>query len=598
MLANTIDFSRGMLYTLPMEPLPAVFRERPAPEARKLYYHEDSGLYIQPLRRTDDFFTPSEPSQIVSTCLFVFPQRVKENSTYASRVQEYVRGIESSLAFLSLIQPKWILRLYVDYSTARPTTDPDELLLQRYIGDAVRTLARSYPRVLQVVAVRLMRPGYQTGRTFMPSIWRFLPMFDLDVDTVVCVDADNPFAPLYMHFIDQWLHSDKAYFFLIPDAYTPPHCALSSTLNDYALCPVAQFWGARRFDKTSTVAPDEVLHAMLQMTTDPDFSTLVQNVDDITALLPAVGKVIGRSVGWHGVAAIRTFAELHTVLSAAVREAITTSEAPSLQIALREKSALAFVTGFLFSRVLSRHNPTVMWLNAKALQETIQQMVTSSAYGVDEWLLQVPLAQSLREGSALVLRTSQPDTGLQMHDHVQLAKENQDGNGGGILDVLSAVAPRHPPFGEVVARTIVFLRLLSPGRAATGEMTPKEVVDKFREVKRQYYQRLFLLARKQLKRSGWEWPSFASTLDELFLDTAFFARALKRLMYVLDPRMFAEWQRRTGVRYDDRKKRFWYMHLQGFQAVKNILIQGVFLTIDMLHMFKESSSSEATRIAW
>ena len=410
-----------------------IFRERPTAECRAKYYDEVTGLYLQPLRETAAYFPQDALRRVVATSLFVFPQRVKVSATYGNKVGEYLRGVGKSLQYLAGVSPTWILRLYVDYSAAKESDDAAEQSLLDQIAAGIAALTNTYPNSLQVVAVRYARPGYQTGRTFLPALWRFLPAFDSTVDLMVCIDADNPISSLYMYFVDVWLQMDKRFFFLIPDAYNPPQCALSSTLNDYALCPIAQFWGARSSTRPlksfsrSQILPREVLHKMLALTTDPSFRDVVLQVSEATSLLPLVGEVMRSSGGWEGLAAVTDYAELKARLMSAVREAIVRKLEERIptrvpfEVALQDPAALAFITGFLFSRQLSKHNATIKMINPLALADTVEQMVASSAYGVDEWLLQIPLGLALQKNDALVLRTGNRAICPPQHDANRLA---------------------------------------------------------------------------------------------------------------------------------------------------------------------------------
>ena len=567
----------------------AIFRERLTPDAKDEFNVPGTYLYVEPLTPTSSHFAEEAPRRVVSTSLFVFPKRLKTNPVaYVQRLHVYMKGIGRSLEFLQAHGAGWLLRVYVDYSAAWVDIDGDgtQSMLD-VISKGLAALKETYGKGLQLVAVRYAMPGYHQGNTFLPSMWRFLPLFDAEVDTMLCIDADNPIGPLLTHFVGQWLASDKTWMFLIPQGYTPPWCGLASAHNNYALCPNAQLWGARRkAGSASSIEPVSMLFDMIGLAHDPDFKAVVRAFEDAIALLPAVLSRLGGVDGFARLAAETKIEELMKPLNNAVEQTIAAAgEANPLAFALRNRQILTVVTSFIFARTLSRLDPTTRWLTRETVQAEIQDVVLNNAFGVDEWVLQLPLDKAVRSGTAMVLRTNSPEYGLDMHDTVKLRQEATT-----IIDMLTdAIGPTTPPFGELAARTIVFLRLLSP----RDKNTPPPVLQRFRAVRANYLQRLYVAAKDTLVAGNLTKEDFERIMNELYKDNTFYKTAMRRLMYIKDRAKWSAWLRKTGAYFNEIDKQFSYRDVDAFEEVKKVLVRGVFLTNDMMHMFKDLVGFEA-----
>ena len=231
----------------------------------------------------------SRDAMVVSVSLFIFPGRANGNADdYLERVDSYMRGIDLCLAKLS--GTAWVYRIYVDHSVLREyARDSGAAAAAALVQHRLADIANKTPASrLDLSAVRFLRAAGGALRptaaelddtTFLPSIWRFLPMADPTVGIFCSADADNPVSTLMLQLGERWLQEEASHalFFKLKTTFSP-QCALyvathlsGSTPQD-SMCPIAQFWfwrriredaadGAALFARLMDLAADADVHA-------------------------------------------------------------------------------------------------------------------------------------------------------------------------------------------------------------------------------------------------------------------------------------------------------------------------------------------------
>lgn len=214
-------------------------------------------------------------TRVFSVSIFLFPGRANGPwaTDYATMVSRYLAGLQVAAANMDRF-PGWVLRVYVDASAVLPSLGAG---LAEMVRAGLEAAAAAAPRgALQLVAVRYLRDGYEDGTTFLPAVWRFLPLLDDRVGSFVCWDADTPPHPFFVQRIERWDNrgGDAAATLYFPfEDHRTDWCGLyvgthigAPGLGEHAVCPLAQMWAARRTGPAGGLFSAATVDAMLAMT--------------------------------------------------------------------------------------------------------------------------------------------------------------------------------------------------------------------------------------------------------------------------------------------------------------------------------------------
>ena len=560
-------------------------------------------LYIEPA-----FTQTSTQYKVISISLFIFPGRVHNSNVevYRNNIAEYLKGIAGSLRYVRSCLAGWAVRVHVDYSIPLSTRlkgskhESIRLLAQELMDDLDR-LQEMYGATLQVVGVRRKFPKGKERFTMFPAMYRFLPLFDPNVDIAMSSEADNPYNSLYHHFAEsEWLETTKKYMFIIPDSYDIEHCLVYiATHRDVVLpqlCP-CMIWGGKKVGDSRTIEDAAKFTQMLALQQDPAVVYLFRNIDAIKELARPISKQISQGDLLNSLRNARTLESIHKLLFSVTAKALETLNPeilpPKLQrivaICKGDADLMCLIVYINFSTLLSRFVPSAKWVAHFNFLDKVVPAVVSEAYGVDEWLVRVLFDSSMRDGSAIVVSNSAPEYGLRFQDRRAL----QNDDPGNTIRLFNDIQGGHwPPYGEAVARCVTFLRLMWPLSA------PQQVQTTFRQTKNQYYKRLYYMGDCLLLAAGVSYDAFHKLLDHLFFGEGFFLQAGRHVMQVIDSNRFNKFLKQNDITYDAKQRRYSFKNSLGYEKLKVVFLKGCLLDMKMLHMFKICKNSLAQTLPW
>jgi hypothetical protein len=392
--------------------------------------------------------TTTGGDMVVSVSLFIFPGRANGRQAehgsdaavqaYLDRVDSYMRGVERCLAKLAA-HPPWVYRVYVDYSVMREyPRDSGAAAAAAVVQNGLGEVAKRWPRrLLQFRAVRFLggealRSGDIEGEgetTFLPSVWRYLPMSDPTVAVFCSADADNPVSSLMLRQGEAWMadasREGTRAMFLIPNRSASPQCALyvATHLPDdlqadaRVACPIAQFWfwrrmrpdaadGAATFARLMDLAADAEVHAFFAdldvdwvnsdlhraVVADPQFASLgsgqPEHPKQPGKVLDVVTGILRRALGGR-MSAGKSKSSTTMAHGAHRRWATLVLGNPRL-LELAALLVCGRIIGNATGAELKRLLQSNFASSAGALK-AMSDVVLKQAYGVDEWLLHVVL---------------------------------------------------------------------------------------------------------------------------------------------------------------------------------------------------------------
>ena len=580
-----------------------IFKPKIGRESEK-YLHKDWNLYIQQFCQTR-----ASDQHVVSTSLFIFPERVESGplqfEEYKKRVKIYLAGIHKSAEYIKTLQGI-TLRIYLDYSVAVARNSPDPLLetLGEDVLEAMKVLFEKFEDV-EVIAVR--RCSDDARSSFLPSLWRFLPLFDEKVSAMMCMDADNPFNSLYLELLKPWLAKrDTTYCFILTESYTPAWCsiwtALHKVLSGSPLCPLASLWGAlkKRGRATGPIEDRKTFREMLDLAERDDMTFAVENamiLDGIESdiMQEVLSDKVPRKV-------VRSPRAMLTLLEDSIIKQLKMHERSPIvdrfiSILTDQEDIRHFLTIFLFSTYFSRTMPMFRNLARFSLREKIFPIVSGMGYGIDELVLQIPLAKRLASKDVTLVKSSNTGVGLSFMSHFSFTTiRDLDPN----FAILQDVLPRldgNSYVVEAMLRSLLFLHQINPTRGSS-----KEVIDSFKITKIHYYRRIYECAAKEFRTMFPNFPSFSKFFDQYFDDHQFCDECLRKFIKMEDRDLFALFMTSLGVSFQENTTRlpgnFVYPSLKSFLAVKAIFFRGFFVNIPVLHLFKTVSNLKALRTPW
>lgn len=577
----------------------AIFQQMIHPDKRDDHFLPEWGLYVEHSRRV----LSSRSKKVASASLFFYPDRSKMGDIegYRMRTTVFLTGILQSLEFVRAIKD-WTFRLYVDYSIVRAAdhSDPDLQDIACKILDVLDDYAESFNKELEIICVRSSHSNYKT-HTFLPSLWRYLPLFDPNVDMLLCSDADNPFNSLYVHFAKTHWEHDARYFMIVPDSYAPHQCVIHAAMNmeshSALLCLNAQLWGAKRTDARETIEDPAVFTRMLDVIKHPDTYALWSSIGDLNEMRFDVINAIGTSTHYRELLYANGWEPLKdtliTVTQSISRELGKKCKKANLARLLEMASENRHIAGFIafmsFPNLIERYFPPARWLAHSDFRDIVIPVVLDQSFGLDEWLLHILYDHAASSSKVSLLRTSSLEKGLAFKDVISIQRDDP----GNTARILSDVVGNYwPPFGEFAARCVAFLKMIAP------EPSDKVVGPMFKQLKSNYYKRLYLIARTTFEAMGMDFKAVYKIFDSLYWSDGFEKRSQKHLMNVADSKKFENWIKSIGVRFDHKTRRFTYPSIKAFIEVKEVCLKGCLVDIKLLHCFKFSEDLTAQLVPW
>lgn len=567
------------------------------------YLNGDWGLYIEP-------FKPKLTSQkfVVSTSLFIFPERVKNGplqfEEYKQRVKVYIGGILKSAEYIKTLQGI-VLRVYLDYSAAVARDAPDQDLnsLGELVFDSMKNLVKTFPDT-ELVGVRY--PPTDAQSTFLPSLWRFLPLFDENVSAMVCTDADIPFNSLYLELMKPWLtRRDTTYCFILPESYSPAWCsiwaALHKVLSGNVLCPLASLWGAvkKRNTRGGSIEHPKVFCDMLALATREDLAFVAANAPLFDGIESEVIQDIFPDKLPRGlIKNPRSMLEFFEkkILDKMKHRKQSASMDKLLSILAEKPDVLHLLTIFTFNTYFARELSMFRRLTRTTMKDVVLPVVSGLGYGIDELVLQIPLAKRLPAKDVTLVASSNANSGLSFVTQFSFTTmKNLDP----YFSILQNILPKQDDQSfvvEAMLRSILFLYQICPHKTSV-----KEVIDAFTVIKRDYYRRLYECAEDEFKMMFSQFPKFVRFLDRYYLDADFCDTSLKKFIKMDEPSRFHAFLKDLGIAVvsDQNKMRpLIYPSMKSFSAVKDMFFRGFFVNIPTLHLFKTVSNLKAQIIPW
>lgn len=582
-----------------------IFKD-PIPEG---YYFEDWGIHIQsiysPVRLCD---------KVASACLFGYPDRVKSGKLkyYQKRMKNYLEGIKKSLYFVRY-RKDWTFRVYLDYSIISGTYESNQNGYRKLCENVIGTLESfilKFPQNLQIYGVR-NGGSMDKSSTYVPSLWRFLPLFDESVDAFVCSDADNPFNSLYLHLAETTLFAKATgkFFMIVPDAYSPEQCLVHAAMTldrkNPAMCLNAQLWGARKFMEDKTIADRSLFTKLLKTMRDPDILFVWSNVEELLAsrslLLTAIStdtenllKPLLRSDSFESmrdsIISLAQFTIDKIKNDRTVQDKISDKLKSFIDRAYSQKWMTAYIAFLLFPTLLNQYYSVTRWVADVKFHEVVVPIVTDQSYGVDEWLLHVLYDEVQQYDEVIVLRSSVQSCGLAFRDFISI----QNDDPGNLIRLMNDLSGNlWPPYGEIVARTVTYLRIIEPNN---DDDTINSI---FKQLKINFYRRLFLIAHTTFTSIGMSFPAVYRLLDSLYFNRTFQSQSMGRVMKITNVQKFQDWLKEHNVTFDVKNRKFDYTYstLEAFAIVRETCLR-IFVDVKMLHMFQFSEDLDAQKIPW
>ncbi len=556
------------------------------------------------------FEPASKNYRVISISLFIFPGRVHNSNVavYRHNIAEYLAGIAGSLRYVQECLPRWAVRLHVDYSIPLSSRlkglkhEAIRALANELLDDILR-LQTQFGDIFQIVGVRRKFPKGKERYTMFPAMYRFLPLFDTNVEMVMSSEADNPYNSLYHYFAEtEWLKKDNLnkYMFIIPDSYDIEHCLVYIATHRHVmkpqLCP-CMIWGGKRTAGSLTIEDPGKFTEMLSTQQDPAIQFLFNNIDAIKQLALPISAELSKKDQIKNLQRARSFEDIYDMLYKAAQSALNLLDLEKVSATLqkivdvcqKDADLLSMVVYMNFSTILSRFVPAAKWVAHFNFLDRVVPAVLNEAYGVDEWLVRILFDSAVRDGSATIVSTSSPEYGLRFQDRRSL----QNDDPGNTLRLLNDIQGGNwPPYGEAVARSVTFLRLLWPLSA------PRQVEQKFRQIKNDYYKRLYYMGDCLLQAADIQYDTFYKVLDHMFYNEGFFGQAGRHVMQIVDSSRYSKFLSKYHITYDAKQRRYSFKDTCGYEQLKGVLLKGCLLDMKMLHMFKICKNPLAQTLKW
>ena len=546
----------------------------------------------------DCLFTPNgrkKNLKVISSSLFIFPDRAKsEKESYIERVHSYIRGLDTCLSSLDTTAPGWIYRLYVDYSvykTYSSENEPEAYEASVFVKSKLEALIEEYgvkKRWFEIYACR----SKEKSISFLPSIWRFLPMGDKKVDVMFPIDLDNPVSELAMHFTNTWLSDPSAcnMMFLTLD-YMSPQCTLyianhMDTAQD-GICPVAQFWVWRR---KGPVDYRDTLKRLFDMVEDPNIQLFFEHLN-FTWVQDKIRKEIVDSNEFSVLSTSKlTSREALDIVTKAVIRALTKSRSRTntwTKIVLNDPRLIEFVAMMSVGHVLanSYDNDRIskMLRNLSSTEiSAMSDIVLKHGYGVDEWLLHAIMRNPGDGGCASLMFASSPDIGVVV-TRSYMSMHTSDGAPqvvSWIHDVVDIQCDDYTGkysrnlLAEYAVRACAMLRMLRPDRGSDAS-----VYKRWESVRDDYLERLERCISKKENKDIYR----REVVKQLLNNEGFIMKGCIRRFLILTAHLLSDWLRPLGGSFDAQESRVTFGTMESFEAYKEVMIKAFFLEMKMLH---------------
>lgn len=564
--------------------------------------------------------------KVVSSSLFIFPERAKKNKvSYIERINSYLTGLDKCVSTMETTAPGWVYRIYVDYSVFKTYSQIDDKEAHEASEVVIRrmdALIDNYGSrgIIEIFGCR----SDETTPTFMPSIWRFLPMLDESVTMMCPVDLDNPVSELTMHFAEQWNNDPDAcdMMFIALENYTIPHCTLyiASHMDtaDDGVCPVAQFWFWRRVPGKSE---SDTFKRLFELSKDENIRTFFKHLD-IVWINKTVRKAIVESSEFQQLSNKRVTPQetlkiacksvVNVLKSTKDESSVTKSRASKIasmrtawkRTVLEDPRLVEFVAlmavGHVISDAYGHAGNDKMKRMMKQMQSTevslMSDVVLKHGYGVDEWLLHTIMRPGDGKGCASLLTSSTPHIGVVSRSSMRL--HNSDGAPPIVSWIHDVVVMDCEEFddqqgraiaSEYIVRTCAMLRILSPdgGSAET-------VQARWNGMRDDYLERLERSISTQENRATFR----REVRKQLLNNEGFLMKGCIRRFLVLTTSLFTPWLETLGATYNAIDTRIRFDTLEGFEVVKEVMLRAFFMEMLMLHWNKCTPVREGRILPW
>lgn len=559
------------------------------------------GLLVAPL-------TPVAPDRhaIIASSLFVFPGRAKENpNKYQMLLADYVAGLERSLRNMQYF-PTWEYRLYVDHSVY--SSYPDNRAAEsaaKFVRQQLDAICKDHPK-LQLFGVRYVRKGYTPGTTFLPSIWRYLPIIDPEVDMFYCTDMDNPPPTLAFYLGSKWMsdpkHAQSRLLFILSEGYVPLQCGsyyaqhIESANASNGLCPIAQFWFGKRPAGSSTaggsIMPSSMVSDMLEMAFDPATNEFFHTLD--MPFLLSAGRAVIESNVYHDIAMRHT--KLSAVLSTLRKELMHIISLKNAgRAAQLTKGRLADVaTLMLLGRIVADSAATdggrhALQTAAYALHSdesnktsAAEKVMAHQGYGIDEYVLHVAMHET---HVADICLSTTPEAGIHSYPYVKVSSYSTHPFLKWLSDIVETRSTGWQSWVvtaivEYAARAAVFLQFIG-----TAQLSAR------------YASRLLLLCGGSALPHGIA-SKIQSGFKNLLSNKEFYQSAVRRVMYIPNPKATNAYLKSFDAHFDPVTYRLGCGSDRGFEFIKELGVRTVMLTMMNLHLEKLSLDPSSASVPW
>lgn len=477
-----------------------VFKDK-APGPRASPVPGVDGLFIEPL----SVLAPG--AHIFAASFFLFPKRAEgpRGFEYGGMVDMFMNGLRISIENMKYF-PAWTYRLYVDYSVCAPYDPASSIAaIAKKARAEIQALVKTHAKRVQIVGVRYV--PHLPGTTFLPAIWRFLPIADPSVALFSCWDVDSPPHPLIVHYIEQW-HAASApannILFSSLEVYRPPQCAAyvathmrSPTAGIHSQCPIAQGWAGHPHADGNAIVVE-----MMALAHNAPLKQMLAgaNVEEMQKLAETLRAMpLQPSRGNSFEAKLEPFVENIQRLAAT---------GPAwLAPAASNRDVAEFAALVLYRRTLLRQLPQSP---IRALFESnmawkriakIRTIALESDYGVDEWVQHIIYEHALQSNGYSWLRLATPEAGVFQVNHDPTIEEPPPPEVPQLPGLLKLMHPGMQPEKAVHHYTQMFMKtaaLVHMFRPAATSALPA-VSTYYNDIVQVYTQRIELLLGKKGK---------------------------------------------------------------------------------------------------
>ena len=543
-------------------------------------------LQIEPFRNTNTN-RHSKIVKVVSSALFIFPDRVKSAGTgtseYTQQLQLYLAGLEKGVQCISAFKG-WVYRLYVDYSVYIKYEDEKTNRAADMVQKILDRLMKTHPIVFEIYGVRCV--GDVQNATFLPSIWRYLPMIDKEVDVFTVIDVDNPVNALLMHLGETWLadtaeggrkRSNNSMFIAIPQ-HMSVQCALYihryGHPSEHKFCPVAQDW----FWKPGTGDTERFVR-MMELVADPTLTVFFDV--DVEWLYGEFRTAVVTSKGFLDM--IDTYKDMAPMkeLKNVVRTAVNLiSPQTKWSKAVQKSDTLLYMlTMALVGSAADDQENHANHIKGRIQFEAASKVVMNMGYGIDEFVLNALVGPSSK---STIVTADTPEAGLAVQKF-NLSVERGAPSPVRLLSA-GAIIPDRKVM-DYILRTAILCVALQPEKSSSPESFRW-----FNNSMKPYIDRVRYL------------HVYKDAVTFLLRNEPAYLRAMLFRLVAVDQAKFRKWCNNIHILYDRNNKLVYQTRDKAeMDAVKDVFVRALFINWFNLHLSQcvsVADIAEFSKIPW